>query len=298
MISILIPIYNEYVVRLVEDLLKQCRITKIPFEIICLDDCSEQKYKSKNRALNHLFGVNYVELKDKHGRSKIRNRLASLARYDHLLYIDSDSKIISKQYIKKYVKAIKENPKSIIYGGRSYPKKAPKNKSLRLHWKYGLIRESPPAAKRNKRKTELLHSNNLITPRTVIEKFPFNKSLYSYGYEDIYWAFDIGSHHEIIHIDNPIKHSGLKKTELFLKDTTDSIINLVKLYRAAPLLNTRLIRAYKVLLNLKIDKAYIRLLNPLEDQIIKRLNRPNPKLIYLDLFKLHYFAKEHLADRI
>ena len=61
MLSILIPIYNRDVTKLVEELLDQCGKANIPFEILCFDDGSTEKWKKKNKVINARFGVNYVE---------------------------------------------------------------------------------------------------------------------------------------------------------------------------------------------------------------------------------------------
>jgi len=92
MLSILIPIYNEDITKLVKDLAYQCNRQKIDFEIICFDDASKQRYKDKNEVLRSVFRVNYVELSENLGRAKIRNWLAKSARFEHLMFLDGDSK--------------------------------------------------------------------------------------------------------------------------------------------------------------------------------------------------------------
>ena len=99
MLSVLIPVHNCKIVKLVEELTRQCQAASIDFEVICLDDGSGNKIKEFNRVVSGLFGVNYVELSENVGRSRIRNKLGALARYDRLLFIDCDSKIISRKYI-------------------------------------------------------------------------------------------------------------------------------------------------------------------------------------------------------
>ena len=149
MLSILIPIYNVSVVKLVNELIFQCNKNKITFEIICLDDGSTDRTKENNHSINHLFGVNYVELSQNVGRSKIRNQLGKLARYPYLLFIDADSKIPSRSYIKTYLNYLKEENWDLLYGGTEYSKKKP-SKSKELHWKYGMTRECPSLKIRNK----------------------------------------------------------------------------------------------------------------------------------------------------
>lgn len=292
MISILIPIYNQNVVKLVEELKQQALKCNVPFEIICLDDTSTDSIKEKNRVINGLMGVNYVELSDHLGRSKIRNRLADLARYKYVLFLDSDSKITSKKYIKNYVLEIRENSNEVICGGTSYRKTIPKPIDKHLHWKYGTNRESPKATIRNKRPLELFHSNNFICPTAVIRLHRFDEQIDGYGYEDLEWAQRINSEGiKITHMDNAVLHQGIKRTKDYIKDIETSIENLVKLNRSGKISQSKLINTYRKLENLGLNRPCQKLLNKYIDQIYDRLFTQNPKLIYLDLYKLHYFDK-------
>ena len=103
MLSILIPIYEVKVEKLVTKLIKQCHAAKIEFEIICFDDGSSEKIKTANKAIDLIMGVNYVELSENKGRAKIRNMLAKMARYEYLLFLDCDTKVAGKKFIKNYV---------------------------------------------------------------------------------------------------------------------------------------------------------------------------------------------------
>ena len=96
MLSILIPVYQVKVEKLVVKLIKQCDRCKIEFEILCFDDGSKERIKVSNRSIDLLMRVNYVELSENLGRSKIRNRLAKSARYDYLLFLDADSQVKSR----------------------------------------------------------------------------------------------------------------------------------------------------------------------------------------------------------
>lgn len=91
MLSILIPVYNYDVRSLVGDLAKQCLEASIPFEILCYDDHSQEEFDRINQKVIQLEGVTYFRLAKNVGRSMIRNHLAQVARYDHLLFLDCDS---------------------------------------------------------------------------------------------------------------------------------------------------------------------------------------------------------------
>ena len=64
MLSILIPIYNQYVLDLAQELSEQCLRQNIDFEILFFDDFSEQTFKLKNKYLENVEGVFYKELKN------------------------------------------------------------------------------------------------------------------------------------------------------------------------------------------------------------------------------------------
>ena len=100
MISILIPIYNRKVTKLVETLFDQCVDLNIEFEILCYDDCSQEKYRSENRVLGQKMGVSYMDLSTNLGRSKIRNWLGKNARFEYLIFLDCDSLIERKPLSK------------------------------------------------------------------------------------------------------------------------------------------------------------------------------------------------------
>ena len=139
MLSILIPVYNFNIQSLVNDLHQQCKDCNLDFEILCLDDGSTMAYKQRNKQIQRLPNVIYKELPSNLGRSKIRNKLAGLAKYPYLLFLDCDSKVVDDQYIRKYILHI--HPLTLLYGGRVYAPTPPTQKGLCLHYYYGKNRE-------------------------------------------------------------------------------------------------------------------------------------------------------------
>ena len=86
MLSILIPTYNYDCTQLVRDLQKQAEKALTKYEIIVMDDASAT-CKETNRDINSLPHCQYIELTENIGRSRIRNRLADMARYDSKLKV-------------------------------------------------------------------------------------------------------------------------------------------------------------------------------------------------------------------
>jgi len=288
MLSILIPIYNEDVTKLVKDLSYQCNRQKITYEIICFDDGSRQSYKHKNEVLRSVFRVNYVEMTENLGRAKIRNWLAKSASFDHLLFLDGDSRLINKSFIKNYVEHLPSD--KVIVGGRIYKPKQPKNLKKILHWKYGSTRESLEAAKRQKAGFIHFHSNNFIIPAATFAKHKFNDAINGYGYEDLVFAQELEeTGHEILHIDNPTKHNKIENTEAFISKTKEGIENLYKLYTSGRLKSTRLIQTYEKLKKYKLLGIARKHLSKKVVTYEQNMRSDNPSIIKFNLWKLYQF---------
>src|SRR5690606_9633307 len=148
MLSILIPTYNYNVFPLVKEVSEQCIVEKIAFEIIVLDDAS-QNFHTENNEINSLNNCSYSILNQNIGRSVIRNLLSTKASFDNLLFLDADVRIISNQFIKNYINFIRSNSNhGVVYGGIVYQENKPNDNQL-LRWIYGNKREALSAEKRN-----------------------------------------------------------------------------------------------------------------------------------------------------
>jgi len=287
MLSILIPIYNQKVTKLVTELHAQCHKTKIEFEIILFDDYSKPDYREDNRKLAGIFNVSYLEMSENYGRSKIRNLLAKNARYEKLLFLDCDSKLNSKKFIKRYVEDMGKH--QVIYGGRVYPKKAPKAKDKKLHWKYGVKREALTAKQRSKKPYLGFQSNNFVISTELFLRHRFDDSLEQYGYEDLVLATQLQNEKvPIHHLNNPIKHAGIEKTKVFLVKQKKAIDNLIALRLDNKIMYTKLYRAYDKLKRRKAVPLFLKAYSFIEDRIEKNLLSDNPKLYSLDIWKLRY----------
>lgn len=294
MISILIPVYNQTVVPLVSNLRAQCEELGIQYQILVFDDKSKEEWKLTNKKLENEFGVNYVELSDNLGRAKIRNRLGRTARYDYCLFLDGDSKIIRKDFIKTYVDHIGES--DVVYGGREYQKEKPSNPSLVLHWKYGKTNEALPVKNRIKDPSLNFQSNNFLIKTSIFEKTLFDVDIEGYGYEDLLFAQKIKSlSYNILHIDNPVLHDGLEPCEDFLKKTVNAVGNLAELNKKDQLQNVRLTKFYQMLKRNTFLGAFGWYYKLREDSIISNLKSKNPSIRNFSFFKLaEYIKRIHL----
>ena len=286
MLSILIPIYNVDVRPLVEELHQQSISCDIPFEIILIDDASEDEFKLINNSIEESPKIYYTELDKNIGRSAIRNLLITQAEFDNLLFLDSDS-LISKnpRFIKNYVEQIDHY--SVVSGGRLYPDQDTTSEATLLHYKYGIQRESVSISKRLAYPVRYFHSNNFMVKKDLALSYPFPKMMNGYGYEDIMFASTL---HEarvtISHIENPVEHHGLIDTTRFLNNIKSSNSNLLDFYAEGTLIESPLLKTFERLRTTKTINLVRFVLNILQPTLEKNLNSQNPSLLFLDLYKL------------
>lgn len=291
MISILIPVYNQNAVALVKALKDQCESLDVQYQIMVFDDLSNAETRKQNSALGHEFGVNYLELSENLGRARIRNRLARMARYKHLLFIDGDSGIVRDDYVKCYLDQI--DNAEIVYGGRIYQKKKPSDSKLVLHWKYGKTREALPLKKRLLDPYLNFQSNNFMISAWLFGKLKFDEGVEGYGYEDLLFAEKIRNVDAgILHIDNPVIHLGLEPASEFIKKTKNAIKNLATLNAAGELRNTRLTKYYEKMKSYGLKNFLVSYYRSNKKSIIKNLTSGSPSIWKFSLMKLGEYDAE------
>lgn len=289
MISILIPVYNFDIVDLVKTLHLQACTANIPFEIICIDDGSTEKYQ--NESLRAISKVRYSELSKNVGRSRIRNLLAHQATYNQLLFLDCDSSILQENFIQQYIDHANEN--AIVYGGRNYEKNAPQNKDYYLRWYYGVKRETTSASVRKEHPYRSFMTNNFLIPKDIYLKHPLDENIKGYGHEDTLLGIDLKKAEiPIIHIDNPLCHIGLETAEEFLEKSICGIQNLSRLIQNGKIANdVKLYKYYLVLKKARLTSFFQLLIRPYIKGIEKQLLSAKPRLKLFDIWKLYQLSK-------
>ncbi len=291
MLSICIPIYNYDVRSLVNDLHKQAKAEALAVEILLIDDASRESFRKLNSKLKNLPDIDYIELKENIGRSRIRNVLHKRARYPWLLFLDCDSEAGDIKYLHRYIPFLKKEDHILVYGGRSYHPDPPADQTL-LHWHFGRHREAKNARIRSKKPYQSFMSNNFLIHKAVLDKVPFNETLRGYGHEDTLLGFELQKNDiPLLHIDNPLIHDGLETAEEFLAKTDEGLKNVLIINT---LLNEdkdfirsiKVLRCYVFLKKIFLRKPFAILFKPFEKPIRNNLLGRNPKLWLLDLYKL------------
>lgn len=290
MISILIPVYNFDIRNLVNELHQQAIKLSIDFEIVVLDDFSQESYHQSNQSILQLSHVIYERLPKNIGRGPIRRKLAEMSKHDYLLFLDCDVEITQPNFIKNY---ISKSPQPVIAGGIQYEVSPPKNQRLLLRWKYGKEREQKSAVERNKSQYSHFVASNLFILKPLFLSIPLDNTIKGYGHEDTLLGLELERlKTPILHIDNAVNHLGLDDTSVFLDKSISGVKNLTILYKNQ-LANDelKLIRAYEKLSELHLKtpvKVILYLFSPI---ILWNLKGPHPSLAFFDLFKLFHFIR-------
>lgn len=300
MLSILIPVFNHNVVELVKTLREQGLKLEVPFEIIILDDASDPQYESENRITGTCENVRYISIEKNLGRSAARNKLASLATADYLLFIDGDARVINENFLKEYISHC--SGKIVICGGTTYEQEPPVKHELFLRWKYGIMRENRPARERNKDPNAGFSCFNFLIEYGLFHSLKFNENLDRYGHEDTLFGYELEKMNvSVQHIDNPLLHTGLEPNHVFIKKTLDGVGNLYQLIKQMqePADFVQQIRLLKMFYKLKklllfplpafLNKRLMKLLE-------RNLYAAKPSLFLFDLYKLLYLSSLYTSD--
>jgi len=295
MLSINIPVYNYKVGDLVNQLAVQAEELKIQYEIRVYDDGSEEEIKLQNRKILENNRVIYIELENNHGRSAIRNKMGFESKFEYLLFIDADSMPVDKNYIRNFIKNVK--PNRVLCGGTAYKTLKPARPEQYLRWFYGTKREAICAEIRNSKKGFIITSNNFMIEKKVFEKVHFREEIKKYGHEDTLLGYDLfRSGIQIFHIDNPLEHTGLEDSSVFIEKTKTAMKSLYEITQnflagdKVFIQQVHFLNRYQAITKY-IPTAFLRLFFKLNHQLIERnLSGRNPSLFLFDLYKLGFYS--------
>lgn len=226
-LSILIPTYNDECLTLVTHLQRQCTESRLKdYEIIVADDGSTDKQiVETNGGIGEIAYCTYLIADKNKGRASIRNILAGKAKYDTLLFVDSDMSIVRRDFISTYISYHKQYPEDVIYGGYEV---ANINDRSNLRWKYEWeCRALHTVSKRKERPYHDFHTSNFLIPRSTMLSYPFDERFRHYGYEDVFFGKQLQrAGVSIRHIDNPIGFSRFEDNISFIRKTDEGISTL------------------------------------------------------------------------
>lgn len=288
MLSILIPTYNYICTKLVHALWIQATSAVMPFEILVGDDGSTDKHTlQENRKIEQWKNCYFLEHGTNVGRAKIRNWLAEKSQYQFLLFIDSDAEVCRPDFLERYIHTANQygcvvcgclenipRPESPLYSLRyKYEKNADRIRTLTYRTRHPYAQFS---------------TFNFLIPSKIFKDILFDIRCEQYGFEDALFGEELKERGiRIIHIDNPLIHTGIETNDVFLHKTEKALNTLVVLgddaQRFSHIAQTaKKIRKWHLA---PCIKAWHRLAQKYER---KNLLGSNPSLLLFNLYKLGY----------
>ncbi|MBW6481207.1 MAG: glycosyltransferase [Bacteroidales bacterium] len=295
MLSICIPVFNYDVKELAYKLHLQATENLPGFEILLVDDHSDEKYRILNTGLQELKNASYIELDENIGRSKIRNLLAEKAQFENLLFLDCDVEIIRDDFLSHYIEEIKQGEK-VVCGGHVYQKNPPEPQKY-LHWFYGIKREVKTTTQRQQSPNDSFMTANFLISKELFGKIRFDERISGYGHEDTLLGYELDKFGiKTNHIDNPVLHAGLDTGTQFLEKTRESTRNLLKLYQFSGFdkkisHKIKALRAFRTAEKLGLQGIIAKLFSAFRQKMENNLLGPRPRLFILDFYKLGYLCQ-------
>ena len=287
-LSILIPTYNDLCVKLVGDLRQQAEQTGIGYEILVGDDGStDHEVVSENRQIDQWAHCRYLVQPQNTGRAAIRNRLAREARYDWLLFVDSDMTVVRPDYIGQYVA---QDNADVVDGGVTIGGDAEVLKQ-NLRYLYEKASEHEHTAEmRQKKPYQDFHTANFLIRRDLMLSHPFDERFRYYGYEDVLFGKQLRADHIAIkHIDNPMGFCTFESNPDFVSKTEEGMRTLYQFQSE--------LRGYSRLITLvegihiPLILSLIRLSHRLFSGLIRHnLCGRHPSLKLFKFYKLGYYT--------
>ena len=289
-LSILIPVYNWDCTQLVKELHFQGLTLGIPYEIIVADDCSTHKdILKKNRiVIESHENCRFFPIAHNIGRAAIRNFLADQSQYDKLLFLDCDSAIKDKQFLRKYVDVA--DKASVICGGVIHPDEMPqKGVELRyLYEKNAAFERS--AGFRSQNPYLRFTSFSFLIDKTVFMDIRFDESYVRYGYEDVQFGHELERNGvSILHIDNPMAHMGLESSDVYLHKTREAVLNAYD-HKDDIGESSKLLNNYNKVVRLRMRWLFRIIWSLFQRSMERNLLGPKPRLRIFSLYKLCYIC--------
>lgn len=296
MLSILIPTYNFDCLPLIRELQDQCETMRastfeFDYEIVVADDCSTQKelVEALQTAVSQMGErVRCMAFPENVGRAEVRNVLLREARAEWVVLMDSDARVVHHDFIKKYWEA--RMSAAVIVGGILHPSEVARGSELRIAYERSFKKERTLSWRRNH---PYAHFSvfNLMARKSVLDKFCFDIRCEEYGYEDFFLGIALKEAGvEVSHIDNPLLHTGIDTSEVFLRKTETAVRTLSRL----PLNLRRMTGLDEHALRLKrmhLDRMFLTAFSLIQSTVRKQLLSRKPSIMLLQLYKLFFYLQ-------
>ncbi len=276
---------------------EQAKNEGIVYEILVGDDCSETSIIHQYKQYETGGSIRVFKHRNRLGRSANRNFLAQNAKYDFILFIDSNAEVKDLHFIRKYLSAKDLAP--VLVGGIAYSEIPPLDSACLLRWKYGRSREMKSSELRNRKPTQSFISFNFLIRKNIFNQIRFDESLLEYGHEDTLFGFRLKQKNvNILHLDNALIHSGMITGEEFLYKTRKSLENLKYILQILDddpefIQEVKLLKTFRRFRKIKIDRVLKYFFPIIRKNLESCLTSRNPMILFFQLYKLAYYCSLH-----
>jgi len=290
MLSVLIPVYNYNLTKLVSDIHKQLVDLTIDFEIICIDDVSNKSIIETNQEIINLTFTSYLLSDKNNGIAVTRQLLTDKAKYRWILLLDADVEIDNDNFILNYLNALSSG-NDFIFGGFAYKKQRPHDNYL-LRWKYGKHYEALSAEKRNKNPYKITIAANVLVKKVAYRSFNLNSIGKQYAMDYYFGALLSENHSKVLHIDNQVYHLGIEKSIDYLKKKERATETLLKLHQEKKIIvhSNDLLSTFVLFKKTGLNYVLVILFKILRPILRKNLIGSNPIIPLLQFYKIGYIC--------
>lgn len=287
-LSILIPTYNNVCFELVKTLQAQAALlSDFEYEILVADDGStDLSTITANRKINEIENCRYIEREKNVGRSAIRNFLAKEAKYEWLLFIDSNMNVINKQYLANYQYS---QECDVIYGGYQVKRN---QENLRYNLRYIFECKGTQNGDYRQRQENPygdFHTSNFIVKRSIMLRYPLDERFHQYGYEDVLWGKTLKENNiTILHIDNALGYQNFIGNWAFIRKTEESLHTLYQ-FRKELEGYSKIITYAKKIEQFHLKTLCQKLFPLLSLPIKAKLTGNKPSIFWFNIYKLMYY---------
>lgn len=293
MLSILVPIYNCIVIKLIETLHKQLERSNIDYEIICLDDASKSHFTTQNKVVESYTNTRYIVLSQNTGRAIAKHQLCQKATYPWILFLDADVEITNPQFIQNYLSHINSNF-DFIFGGFTYKTNQPDSDSV-LRWKYGKSHESVPASQRNKLPYKVTIAANVLAKKESYLSLGIDTFGQNYGMDLLIGTMLKKLKKQVLHIDNPVYHIGLEQNKVYIQKKERAANSLLKqYYDGVKESSNTLLNTFIALKKFKLNFLLAGLFRFFKPKMIKNLTSSNPNIKIFQFYRISYMCWKDL----
>lgn len=294
MLSILIPTYDYDCLRLVTDLQQQCEELQaevgaemFDYEIIVADDAGKNKaITERNELVELLPQCRYVKMQANVGRALLCNWLFEEASFEYLLLIDADAEVCTSDFIRTYWQQRQEA--DVLVGSIRTPKTAPRGHELRLKYEQAAEKKRS-ASYRNAHTSANFSTFNVWINHKVTDQHNFDERCIEYGYEDALWGLNlVQAGISILHIENPLIHTGINSNESFLANSEAALRMLHRL--GAPMTDFAGVSiAHQKLCRSPFRKLFSGIFTMAAPLMRRNLLSRWPSLLVFQIYKLGYY---------